>query len=545
MKSLSVAALCAVFASPVFAGDVALVLSNIRYDAAPTVVDALPLAGVQQTLEGAGFRVIGLESGRASDLRRAAADLRGVMEGGDVDRVVILVSGHLMRGPRDTWLMGRDARDFSALGLGDGGISLSALMQLAEARPGQALLLVAGDGDGADAGAGATPGLGHLPAPQGVTVVTGQAGGVFAALQGGFLDPTKTLTEAANSAPTRVRVSGFVTDAYSFMGSVTQPVEQPDQGELSYWSAVQDIGGLEPLEAYLRRYPQGRFAVQARQQAAEIRSEPLRQAQTEEEALNLSRDARREVQRNLSLLGFDPKGIDGLFGRGSRAAIAAYQRARGLPDTGYLSRPMLTRLGQEAAARAAQLEAEARQRQEQEAAADRQWWNATGRVGDEAGLRAYLNRYPDGEYAAIAQERLDQIEAKRRAETRGEERAAWDSARESNTIAGFRQFLDRYPQSGFADAARARIEGLQMQENNRAQIEVDRGQEGEIAVNEAARLVIETRLAQLKLEPGRVDGKFDQDTRRAIRRFQRNADLPVTGFVGRTTMVRLMSVRDR
>ena len=36
------------------------------------------------------------------------------------------------------------------------------------------------------------------------------------------------------------------------------------------------------------------------------------------------RDQRRDVQRGLTLLEFDTRGTDGIFGRGSRAAIAAW-----------------------------------------------------------------------------------------------------------------------------------------------------------------------------------------------------------------------------
>ena len=41
----------------------------------------------------------------------------------------------------------------------------------------------------------------------------------------------------------------------------------------------------------------------------------------------------------------------------------------------------------------------------------------------------------------------------------------------------------------------------------------------------------------------RADGTFDADTRRAIRRFQRSRDLPVTGYVTQATMVHLLTVR--
>ena len=45
------------------------------------------------------------------------------------------------------------------------------------------------------------------------------------------------------------------------------------------------------------------------------------------------------------------------------------------------------------------------------------------------------------------------------------------------------------------------------------------------------------------VDPGQVDGKFTKKTRKAIRQFQRARRLPVTGYVSRNTMVRLMAGR--
>jgi hypothetical protein len=55
-----------------------------------------------------------------------------------------------------------------------------------------------------------------------------------------------------------------------------------------------------------------------------------------EKALGLKRAARVGVQRRLALAGFNPKGIDGIFGPRTRAAIAGFQTAWGFPATGYL-----------------------------------------------------------------------------------------------------------------------------------------------------------------------------------------------------------------
>jgi hypothetical protein len=55
-----------------------------------------------------------------------------------------------------------------------------------------------------------------------------------------------------------------------------------------------------------------------------------------EAALDLSRRERRELQRRLALAEHDPRFVDGIFGPATRAAIAGWQTAAGLPPTGYL-----------------------------------------------------------------------------------------------------------------------------------------------------------------------------------------------------------------
>ena len=55
-----------------------------------------------------------------------------------------------------------------------------------------------------------------------------------------------------------------------------------------------------------------------------------------EDDLKLNRKARWRAQLRLALLGHDPKGIDGIFGEGTRKAISRLQEAEALPATGYL-----------------------------------------------------------------------------------------------------------------------------------------------------------------------------------------------------------------
>jgi membrane-bound lytic murein transglycosylase B len=58
----------------------------------------------------------------------------------------------------------------------------------------------------------------------------------------------------------------------------------------------------------------------------------------------LSRTEREEMQRMLTALGYDTQGADGVVGPNTRAAIRAFQAARGLPADGYDSAELLALL---------------------------------------------------------------------------------------------------------------------------------------------------------------------------------------------------------
>lgn len=55
----------------------------------------------------------------------------------------------------------------------------------------------------------------------------------------------------------------------------------------------------------------------------------------------LSRTEKRELQGRLTALGFDTKGVDGLIGPNSRAAVRRFQQAEGLIPDGYVSAVLL------------------------------------------------------------------------------------------------------------------------------------------------------------------------------------------------------------
>lgn len=529
--------------------NLALVLTNSTYSSLDDAQGVADRRGLVAAFEDAGFRVIGGQDLRAADLHKAAIALQDAIRRGEVDRLAIVLSGHFVAGTRDSWLLGRDAADLSAITAGATGLSVSAVAGLAGALPGQALVVVIpARGDALPTGYGLTPGPGAFDIPQGVTVAQGAARAMQRWLDAAILTPGTSLAAAAQAAPDEVAVTGFLSDRIGFLAPPAGPdAALPIPGvpaalaEMALWNAARDLGTADAFEGYLQRYPQGVFAAEARSRIAAIRTTPQQQAEAGEAALALNREARRDVQRDLSLLGFDPRGIDGVFGPGSRAAITAHQRSLGLPETGFLSAEQLRILRRDAARRAAELEREAQERRAQEEMQDRAYWDSTGRGQDEAGLRAYLQRYPDGLFADLAQERLDRIDAERRQQAAAEERTLWDRTRQQDTPEAYRQFLQTYPDGPFTEAARARLAQLDTEDDNKAAVDAARAEEARVAGNQVVRVLVEQRLNQIGLAPGAVDGTFDEETRRAIRRFQQAVDLPVTGYVTQATMVRLLA----
>ncbi|WP_137701424.1 peptidoglycan-binding domain-containing protein [Marimonas lutisalis] len=106
------------------------------------------------------------------------------------------------------------------------------------------------------------------------------------------------------------------------------------------------------IKAIRRVTPPGGNGTRSEQRAAVAVHKPG--DQETETALALDRSQRREVQRRLQLLGFDPGGVDGVFGQNTRDAIAAWQEDKGFPGTGYLGAVQLLALNAQSQAEYAQ-----------------------------------------------------------------------------------------------------------------------------------------------------------------------------------------------
>ncbi len=542
LKQVALAGALIVLALPALAKDVALVIGNSTYRNQPRTPDARRVDGARDALVATGFQVIYGENLTKSEQAVIAGEFYAAAR--NAERVVIVVSGQIASSARDSWLLGVDADQPNAFTVGGAALSLGALMDVLSQKPGAALMFIAETDGDIYLSDWMTGGAENLTAGQGVTLVRGPAREVVQFLEQSVLVPGQSLRKAAEQVPNHTVVTGFVSDTMPFLAK-TAPVgvDVVRNDDFAYWKAVQAIGTVEAIQSYVDRYPGGNYIRPAKDAIENLQAQPEVQARADEARLKLAREQRRQIQRNLSILGFNPRGIDGLFGRGSRAAIGAWQQSRGIDGFGYLTGNQISALQSAADIRSQKLEEEARLRQEEQDRQDATYWRQTGRDGTEPSLRAYLKRYPDGLYSEIAQTRVDQFDEERRAEVAAVEREYWDDVQSVGSAVAYRQYLQKYPRGAFARVAKEQLAQLEGPSRDEELIRRARADEARVAGNGIARLLVEQKLQALGLKPGRVDGKFDDKTRRAVRKFQRARQIPATGYVTQQTIVRLLAAR--
>ena len=117
--------------------------------------------------------------------------------------------------------------------------------------------------------------------------------------------------------------------------------------ELEHWKTINTIedpaARIAALLDYKAKFPGGIYADLADIQIESFRTrddthepQPGASPESVETGLGLTREDRRRIQRALTAAGFRPGRPDGLFGRRTRAAIAEWQAADGVPATGFL-----------------------------------------------------------------------------------------------------------------------------------------------------------------------------------------------------------------
>jgi len=531
---LALAGLLLTCAAPLWAADIALVIGNENYEEIRDLRRGDNVVSAASALDRAGIDVVGARNADLSEMQSSVAQF--VQMAPNADGLIVVLSGRFMHSATDTYLLPVDSDRPGIARLSFNALPLSTVLAVLSASPERAVLVLVGDGESDQYGAYLRAGIGQPTIPEGVTIVSANTREGAGFMRDVLAEPGASIPDAVG-ATRGMRAAGYLPDNYAFL----TPEAVVDEAEVGYWELVQELDTLNAYRRYLERYPNGAHADEARQRVESYTDEPNRRARLAEEALNLTRENRQQIQRALTILDFRPRGIDGIFGPGTRGAISRWQDANNLRVTSYLNVAQINRLLQQGQARAEEQAAEAEARRLELERQDRDYWSRTGLNGGEDNFRAYLQRYPDGLYAEIANARLAAIDERKRNRAERRDRRAWEQAQELNSLQGYRVYLNAFPNGVFADEARARIAVYEEEAANAAILERARAEEESLGLNRVTRQLVERRLNVLGLKPGRVDGEFNDRTRRAIRRFQDRRNLEVTGYLNEATMVRLLA----
>ena len=270
------------------AADVALVIGNRNYRSLPSLETAADdAAAVAELLESRyGYDVtLGIDLDRR-EMRRALSRFAGKTSG--ADRVVIYFSGHALRSNGATYLAPVDQKNATLVQVMMDGVPLDLVLRLASARPGRTVVFIdASQYNGFTPNAISEPGLADIRASEGVLVVSAAAPGQAVRRR-----------DARASRFARGVVSEFLTPGARAMDAAR------DMPSPAWFD-----GSVRKKLRLVRRGGGGGGRIGGGDTPAEI-----------EAALGLSRAQRREIQESLSLLGHDPRGIDGQFGPGTRTA---------------------------------------------------------------------------------------------------------------------------------------------------------------------------------------------------------------------------------
>lgn len=474
------------------AADLALVIGNSDYSHAPDALSAgADARAVGDVLTQAGYEVIqGTDLSRGA-MRRLLDDFAGRV--GQAERVVVFYSGHALRSGGVSYLAPVDQGNASLVEVMLNGVPLDLVLRLAGEASGRAVVFVdAAQLDGFTPRSFAEPGLAHIEPPSGVLVVSAAAPGRAI--------PRRT---AGMSDFGRFVVSEFLAPGAS-IGQAVRRLRPPA------W-----VGG--DTDSALVLVPPGRGPVAGTGTAAGTGGLTPPQA---EARLGLTAAERREMQESLTLLGHDTRGVDGVFGAGTRAAIRSWQRATGQAETGYLTAEQVALIRQQA-----------------------------GQGATPPGAVPPLVVTPaPGATPAELETRLGLSAAERSEVQENLTRLGYDT-RGTDGIFGYGtrtairswQRANGLVETGYLTADQIAL--IDRQAAGLAGAAPSGRPPADPAAAEAAlnltrtdRLSIEQRLAFLGFPPGPQDGFFDADTRWAIEGYQRSRGHAPTGYLDQQTV---------
>jgi len=521
-------------ASTAQADSIALVLGVSDYDTRNRAA-ASAARDARVALKQAGFALYG---GDNLD-RRAMLEVLSLFEqdANNATSAVVFVAGNFASKGQANWLIPPRTNASTAIGMEQGAVSLNAILSTLDPLDGRSAAFVS-EGKSAS---GPRPGLqmhlGTVTADPGTAVLRGEA----PALAKSLVSALRPDAKVANLVQSR----DIALIGHAGPSLVLNPAPKPSAsftgigGDRAAWSVANAADSEAGYMAYLEQFPQGDFANIARSRLQVAAAPQIDPALEAEQNLKLDRNARRDVQRKLTLLGYSTRGVDGIFGNGSRDAIKRFQRSTGYDPTGFLSSSMLRELDRRAAMRQAEVEEEERRAKQQAEDEDIRFWRSTGSSGRPDDLRAYLNRYPNGLYSNEARREMDRLGISSSSDERD-----WDQAFRQDTIASYETYLKAQPRGKFRRDAETRIRVLRANAIERPTKPAadPAAAEKALKLSQLDRASLELRLGSIGFNPGFPEGKLDKRARSAIAAFQKKQGMSATGYFDRPTVEAIMKL---
>jgi hypothetical protein len=111
------------------------------------------------------------------------------------------------------------------------------------------------------------------------------------------------------------------------------------------------------------------------------------------------------------------------------------------------------------------------------AAFELSYWETIKNSQNGDDFKAYLEKYPNGQFAALAKNRISSLkstESKAASDSSATELAFWDSIKNSTNAEDFRSYLRKYPEGTFSELARNRLTRFdEAERESKARLDVD------------------------------------------------------------------------
>ncbi|GLQ34198.1 peptidoglycan-binding protein [Amylibacter marinus] len=534
------------------AENIALLVANTAYTHATRAPASKQIANSKSALEQAGYSVTIKYNLDHADLRQTLQDFAA--KANNADRVIFAFTGHILHDEHQTYLAPVDLNAPNAASIGLDGFPLAPILAISAQHAGGAGVFLGSHFEksstfgrwryGFHGAPGLSAGLGGDDIPQGVLVVTGRTQDLSNALRQEFLRPGQDIKTAVDKTAAQIQASGYISRFNSLAvasdgDQAVSPLKPIVNSELirSYWETASESDTIESYLAFLNRFPLSIYEDRARARLKHLNAEALKSPEERaEQALELSRNQRRDIQKNLTLLGFNTRGVDGIFGPGSRGAIKEWQQAKGYNVSGFLSVGQITALGNQARAFANHQAQEAARVAAETRREDQAFWQLTGAHGGIEDLQVYLKKYPKGIYAQQARTNLANLQEEQAQIDKRDELRYWQTVQRENLPESYRDYLRLYPEGRFRDAAQDALDKSQMSDAQKRQLAQAQSRERALNMSTGSWKMVERRLDKLGLRPGEADGKVTSKTRRALKAYQHQRKLNATGYLDQDTL---------